>query len=76
MAVTIDHARAAAAGTAWAWLTNLLPLVVKIGIIAGLTSTMVVQMMAQPRIFMAMAQRRAAAGVGGAHPPDASARRT
>ena len=56
MAVTVDHARAAATGTAWAWLANLLPLVVKIGIIAGLTSTMVVQMLAQPRIFMAMAQ--------------------
>ena len=55
MAVTVDHARAAATGTAWAWLANLLPLVVKIGIIAGLTSTMVVQMLAQPRIFMAMA---------------------
>jgi APA family basic amino acid/polyamine antiporter len=55
MAVTVDYARAAATGTAWAWLTNLLPLVVKIGIIAGLTSTMVVQMLAQPRIFMAMA---------------------
>ena len=41
-------------GTAWAWLMNVLPLLVKIGIIAGLTSTMVVQMMAQPRIFMAM----------------------
>ena len=32
----------------------LMPLLVKIGILAGLTSTMVVQMMAQPRIFMAM----------------------
>jgi APA family basic amino acid/polyamine antiporter len=31
-------------------------LLVKIGIIAGLSSTMVVQMMAQPRIFMAMSQ--------------------
>ena len=31
-----------------------MPLLVKIGILAGLTSTMVVQMMAQPRIFMAM----------------------
>jgi APA family basic amino acid/polyamine antiporter len=56
MAVTIDGVRAAAAGTSWAPLMNLLPLIVKIGIIAGLTSTMVVQMMAQPRIFMAMSQ--------------------
>jgi APA family basic amino acid/polyamine antiporter len=55
MAVAIDHARAAAQGTAWSSIMNSLPLLVKIGIIAGLTSTMVVQIMAQPRIFMAMA---------------------
>jgi APA family basic amino acid/polyamine antiporter len=33
-----------------------LPIILKIGIIAGLTSTMVVQMLAQPRIFMAMSR--------------------
>ena len=55
MAVTIDHARTAATGTDWEPLMNALPLIVKIGIIAGLTSTMVVQVLAQPRIFMAMA---------------------
>jgi APA family basic amino acid/polyamine antiporter len=37
-------------------LLNLMPLLVKIGILAGLTSTMVVQVMAQPRIFMAMSR--------------------
>ena len=33
-----------------------MPLVVKLGAIAGLSSTIIVQMMAQPRIFMSMAQ--------------------
>ncbi len=56
MAVTIDYARDAARGTGMEGLLNLMPLLVKIGILAGLTSTMVVQMMAQPRIFMAMSR--------------------
>jgi len=56
MAVAVDAARTAAEGTAWAGLMRALATLVKIGIIAGLTSTMVVQMLAQPRIFMAMAQ--------------------
>jgi len=33
-----------------------MPLVVKLGAIAGLSSTIIVQMVAQPRIFMSMAQ--------------------
>jgi APA family basic amino acid/polyamine antiporter len=56
MAVAIDAAREAAAGTAWSQFMRVLATLVKIGIIAGLSSTMVVQMLAQPRIFMAMAQ--------------------
>ena len=36
--------------------STLMPLVVKLGAITGLSSTIIVQMMAQPRIFMAMAQ--------------------
>jgi basic amino acid/polyamine antiporter, APA family len=56
MAVAVDGARVASAGSAWAPFMNLLPVLVKVGIIAGLSSTMVVQMMAQPRIFMAMSQ--------------------
>lgn len=56
MAVAVDHARAAAEGTAWSTLMRVMATLVKIGIVAGLTSTMVVQMLAQPRIFMAMAQ--------------------
>ena len=56
MAVTIDYAREAARGTALEGLVAAMPLLVKIGILAGLTSTMVVQVMAQPRIFMAMSR--------------------
>jgi len=56
MAVAVDAAREAAAGTAWSQVMRVLATLVKVGIIAGLSSTMVVQMLAQPRIFMAMAQ--------------------
>jgi len=56
MAVAIDAARDAAAGSAWSGVMNALSMLVKIGIIAGLSSTMLVTMLAQPRIFMAMAQ--------------------
>ena len=42
---------------------------VTVGALAGLSSVMLVMMLAQPRIFLAMAQRRSAAGLGGAHPP-------
>ena len=56
MAVAVDVARASAIGTAMQGVMNAMSLLVKIGIVMGLTSTMVVQMLAQPRIFMAMAQ--------------------
>ena len=56
MAIAVDAARVKAAGTAWEFIANLLPIVVKLGAIAGLSSTIIVQMMAQPRIFMSMAQ--------------------
>ena len=56
MAVTIGYARAAAQGTALEGLLNVMPFLVKLGILAGLSSTIVVQMMAQPRIFMAMSR--------------------
>jgi basic amino acid/polyamine antiporter, APA family len=56
MAVTIDHARETARGSSLAGLLGMMPVLVKIAILAGLTSTMVVQVMAQPRIFMAMSR--------------------
>jgi basic amino acid/polyamine antiporter, APA family len=56
MAVAVDHARLAAAGTMWSGLMSMMATLVKVGIVAGLTSTMVVQMLAQPRILMSMSQ--------------------
>src|SRR5215813_11725864 len=56
MAVAVDAAREAAAGGPWSGVMRAMSMLVKIGIVAGLTSTMVVNMLAQPRIFMAMAQ--------------------
>jgi APA family basic amino acid/polyamine antiporter len=53
MAVAIDSARAASGN---AWFMNVVALLVKIGVVAGLSSTMVVQMMAQPRVFMSMSR--------------------
>ncbi len=54
MAVAVDAARVKAAGTPWQALLDLMPFVVKLGAIMGLSSTIIVQMMAQPRIFFAM----------------------
>jgi APA family basic amino acid/polyamine antiporter len=56
MATAVDAARIKAQDTSWAALLNVMPLVVKLGAVAGLSSTIIVQMMAQPRIFMAMAE--------------------
>jgi basic amino acid/polyamine antiporter, APA family len=55
MAVAIDAARVASAGTALAPLIAVMPMLVKLGAIAGLSSVMVVMMLGQPRVFLAMA---------------------
>ena len=54
MALAVDAARVKAAGSSWQAILDLMPLVVKLGAIMGLSSTIIVQMMAQPRIFFAM----------------------
>jgi len=56
MAVAIDAAKVQAQGTGWAWLIDMLPFMVKLGAIAGLSSVMVVMMLGQPRIFYSMAK--------------------
>jgi APA family basic amino acid/polyamine antiporter len=66
MALAVDAARIEAAGSVWESITNVMPLIVKLGAIAGLSSTIIVQMMAQPRIFMAMAQDGLLPGWAGA----------
>ncbi len=55
MAVAIDAARVSATGTGWAGLFSIMPFLVKLGAIAGLSSVMVVMMLGQPRIFYSMA---------------------
>jgi APA family basic amino acid/polyamine antiporter len=54
MALAVDAARVKAAGSSWQPLLDLMPFVIKLGAILGLSSTIIVQMMAQPRIFFAM----------------------
>jgi APA family basic amino acid/polyamine antiporter len=56
MALAVDAARVRAEGSAWQSIAEVLPFVVKLGAIAGLSSTIIVQMVAQPRIFMSMSQ--------------------
>ena len=56
MALAVDAARVQAVGSAWQPIVDILPTVVKLGAIAGLSSTIIVQMVAQPRIFMSMSQ--------------------
>jgi basic amino acid/polyamine antiporter, APA family len=56
MALAVDAARVRASGSIWQPIVDVLPLVVKLGAIAGLSSTIIVQMVAQPRIFMSMSQ--------------------
>jgi APA family basic amino acid/polyamine antiporter len=55
MAVAIDAAKVKASGTVWAGVVAIMPFLVKLGAIAGLSSVMVVMMMGQPRIFFSMA---------------------
>jgi APA family basic amino acid/polyamine antiporter len=56
MALAVDAARVKASGTPWQSILDLMPFVVKLGAILGLSSTIIVQMMAQPRIFFAMSK--------------------
>jgi basic amino acid/polyamine antiporter, APA family len=56
MAIAVDAARVQAGGSAWQPILDWMPFIVKLGAIMGLTSTIIVQMMAQPRIFFAMSR--------------------
>jgi APA family basic amino acid/polyamine antiporter len=55
MVVAIDAGTVRAAGTVWAGVMHVLRLFVVLGTLAGLSSVMLVMMLAQPRIFYAMA---------------------
>jgi APA family basic amino acid/polyamine antiporter len=52
--VAIEAAQQRAAGTAWAAPMGVAKILVTLGVLAGLSSVMVVMMLAQPRIFLAM----------------------
>jgi len=56
LVIAVEAAAGRAAGTPWAPFMNGLTLLLTIGAIAALTSVMVVMMLAQPRIFLAMAK--------------------
>ncbi len=56
LVIAVESAAREAAGTAWAAPMAALRILVTLGALAGLTSVMVVMMMAQPRIFLAMAK--------------------
>lgn len=57
IAVAIDAAsQQAAPGTMTNWILKSFSLIIKIGAVLGLSSTMVVMMMGQPRVFYSMAK--------------------
>ncbi len=56
LVVAIGAAAGRAAGTPWAPVMSALQLLLTIGALAALSSVMVVMMLAQPRIFLAMAR--------------------
>ncbi len=56
MALAVDSIRARAAGSTFAPIASGLALLVKLGTLLGLSSTMVVTLLGQSRVFYAMAQ--------------------
>ena len=56
LVVAIESAARSAEGTGWAGPMAALRVLVTLGALAGLTSVMLVMMMAQPRIFLAMSR--------------------
>jgi APA family basic amino acid/polyamine antiporter len=56
MVVAVDWAAARHAGAPSVWLLHAARVLIEVGALAGLTSVMVVMVMAQPRIFLAMSR--------------------
>jgi APA family basic amino acid/polyamine antiporter len=56
LVVATEAAASRAVGTSWAGPMEVVKILVTVGALAGLSSVMVVMMLAQPRIFMAMAK--------------------
>lgn len=56
LAIAIDEARKMAAGSPIGSIFGAFPMIIKIGAVLGLSSTMVVMLMGQPRVFYSMAK--------------------
>ncbi len=56
IAVAIDAALQRAQGTTMGTILQVFPTIIKVGAVLGLSSTMVVMMMGQPRVFYSMAK--------------------
>jgi APA family basic amino acid/polyamine antiporter len=56
MATAVDTAYKVSVGGPWETIMSVMPFLVKLGAIAGLSSTMVVMMLGQPRIFFSMSK--------------------
>jgi basic amino acid/polyamine antiporter, APA family len=56
MAAAVDAAYQQSIGGPWQSIMSVMPFLVKLGAIAGLSSTMVVMMLGQPRIFFSMSK--------------------
>jgi basic amino acid/polyamine antiporter, APA family len=56
MAVAIDAAKQQAVGSVWFPLLSVMPLLVKLGAIAGLSTVMVVMVLGQTRVFYSMSR--------------------
>jgi len=56
LVVAVEAAASRAQGTPWGPFMNTLTLLITVGALAALSSVMVVMMLAQPRIFLAMAR--------------------
>jgi APA family basic amino acid/polyamine antiporter len=56
LVVAVEAAAGRAAGTPWAGPMDAVKILVTVGALAGLSSVMVVMMLAQPRIFLAMSR--------------------
>jgi basic amino acid/polyamine antiporter, APA family len=56
LVIAIQAAADRAAGTSWAPIMEIVKILVTVGALAGLSSVMVVMMLAQPRIFLSMSK--------------------
>lgn len=56
IAVAVDQAAKVAAGTTMGYILSVFPTIIKVGAVLGLSSTMVVMVMGQPRVFYSMSK--------------------